>query len=135
FTIVIDNFQTDTADYADLLLPSTMQTEHADLHHAYGHIYLGWNEPAVAAAGECLPHTEIFRRLARRLGVSAPWVYGGADDLPRRCWDRPIPPWPGSPSSASSTRAGGAWRCRRRSCHSPTASRRRRAGCSSSLRR
>jgi anaerobic selenocysteine-containing dehydrogenase len=83
FTIVVDNFQTDTADYADLLLPGTMQTEHADLHHAYGHIYLGWNEAAVAAPGECLPHTEIFRRLARRLGVTEPCVYDGDDDLAR----------------------------------------------------
>ena len=83
FTIVIDNFQTDTADYADLLLPSTVQTEHADLHHAYGHIYLGWNEPAVAPPGECLPHTEIFRRLARRLGVREPCVYDSDDELAR----------------------------------------------------
>jgi anaerobic selenocysteine-containing dehydrogenase len=83
FTIVVDNFQTDTADYADLLLPGTMQTEHADLHHAYGHLYLGWNEPAVAAPGECLPHTEIFRRLARRLGVTEPSVYDRDDDLAR----------------------------------------------------
>src|SRR5262245_61693960 len=60
-----------------------MQTEHADLHHAYGHIYLGWNEPAVAAPGECLPHTEIFRRLARRLGVTEPCVYDSDDDLAR----------------------------------------------------
>ena len=81
FTIVVDNFQTDTADYADLLLPSTMQTEHADLHYSYGHIYLGWNEPAVAPPGECLPHTEIFRRLARRLGVTEPTVYASDDEL------------------------------------------------------
>src|SRR5262245_56278302 len=60
-----------------------MQTEHADLHHAYGHIYLGWNEPAVTAPGECLPHTEIFRRLARRLGVTEPSVYDSDDDLAR----------------------------------------------------
>ena len=91
FTIVVDNFQTDTADYADLLLPSTMQTEHADLHHAYGHIYLGWNEPAVAAPGECLPHTEIFRRLARRLGVTEPCVYDSDDDLARAVLDAPDP--------------------------------------------
>ncbi|HEU5196316.1 MAG TPA: molybdopterin oxidoreductase family protein [Methylomirabilota bacterium] len=91
FTIVIDNFQTDTADYADLLLPSTMQIEHADIHHAYGHIYLGWNEPAVAPPGECLPHTEIFRRLARRLGVTEPCVYDGDDDLARALLDSPDP--------------------------------------------
>jgi anaerobic selenocysteine-containing dehydrogenase len=87
FTVVIDNFPTDTADYADLLLPSTMQTEHADLHYAYGHIYLGWNEPAVAPPGECLSHTEIFRRLARRLGVTEPCVYASDDDLARAVLD------------------------------------------------
>jgi anaerobic selenocysteine-containing dehydrogenase len=86
-TVVIDNFQTDTADYADLLLPSTMQTEHADLHYAYGHIYLNWNAPAVAPPGECLPHTEIFRRLARRLGVTEPCVYDEDDDLARAVLD------------------------------------------------
>jgi anaerobic selenocysteine-containing dehydrogenase len=83
FTVVVENFQTDTADYADLLLPGTMQTEHADLHYSYGHIYLNWNEPAVPAPGECLPHTEIFRRLARRLGVTEPCVLDGDDDLAR----------------------------------------------------
>jgi len=83
FTVVVDNFQTDTADYADLLLPSTLQIEHADLHYAYGHLYLNWNEPAVAAPGECLPHTEIFRRLARRLGVTEPCVYDSDEDLAR----------------------------------------------------
>jgi anaerobic selenocysteine-containing dehydrogenase len=65
FTVVIDHFQTDTADFADLLLPATMQTEHADLHNSYGHAYLAWNAPAVAAPGECLSNSEIFRRLAR----------------------------------------------------------------------
>ncbi|HEX2441388.1 MAG TPA: molybdopterin oxidoreductase family protein [Methylomirabilota bacterium] len=83
FTIVVENFPTDTADYADLLLPGTMQTEHADLHYSYGHIYLNWNEPAVAPPGECLPHTEIFRRLAHRLGVTEPCVYDSDDDLAR----------------------------------------------------
>ena len=75
FTIVVDHFQTDTADFADLLLPATMQTEHLDLHNSYGHAYLGWNEPAVAAPGECLSNTEIFRRLAHALGVAEPSVY------------------------------------------------------------
>jgi anaerobic selenocysteine-containing dehydrogenase len=91
FTVVVDNFQTDTADYADLLLPGTMQTEHADLHHAYGHIYLSWNEPAVPPPGECLPHTEIFRRLARRLGVTEPCVYDSDDDLARAVLDSDDP--------------------------------------------
>jgi anaerobic selenocysteine-containing dehydrogenase len=64
FTVVVEHFPTDTVDYADIVLPATMQPEHADLHCAYGHLYLAWNEPAVEAPGECLPNSEIFRRLA-----------------------------------------------------------------------
>jgi anaerobic selenocysteine-containing dehydrogenase len=84
FTVVIDHFQTDTADYADLLLPATMQTEHADLHYAYGHLYVAWNEPAVAPPGECLPNSEIFRRLARALGVTEPCVYDSDEEMARQ---------------------------------------------------
>ncbi|HTY80670.1 MAG TPA: molybdopterin-dependent oxidoreductase [Candidatus Bathyarchaeia archaeon] len=87
FTVVIDHFQTDTADFADLLLPATMQTEHADLHHAYGHVYLAWNAPAVAAPGECLSNSEIFRRLARALRVTEPCVYDSDEDLARAVLD------------------------------------------------
>src|SRR5262245_4397707 len=87
FTVVIDHFQTDTADYADLLLPATMQTEHVDLHNSYGHAYLGWNPPAVAPPGECLPNTEIFRRLARALGTTEPCVYDADEDLARAVLD------------------------------------------------
>ena len=87
FTVVIDHFQTDTADFADLLLPATMQTEHADLHNSYGHAYLAWNAPAVAAPGECLSNSEIFRRLARALGVTEPSVYDSDEDLARAVLD------------------------------------------------
>jgi anaerobic selenocysteine-containing dehydrogenase len=45
FTVVIEQFPTDTVDYADIVLPSTMQTEHLDVHDGYGHLYLAWNEP------------------------------------------------------------------------------------------
>jgi anaerobic selenocysteine-containing dehydrogenase len=75
FTVVIDHFATDTADYADIVLPSTMQPEHMDLHSGYGHLYLVWNEPAVAPPGECLPATEIFRRLAAAMGLAEPCLY------------------------------------------------------------
>jgi len=87
FTVVIDHFQTDTADFADLLLPATMQTEHADLHNSYGHAYLAWNAPAVAAPGECLSNSEIFRRLGRALGVTEPSVYDSDEDLARAVLD------------------------------------------------
>jgi anaerobic selenocysteine-containing dehydrogenase len=79
FTVVIEQFPTDTVDYADIVLPSTMQTEHTDVHDGYGHMYLAWNEPAVEPPGECLPHTEIFRRLARAMGLTEPALYD--DDL------------------------------------------------------
>ncbi len=87
FTVVIDHFQTDTADYADLLLPTTMQPEHAELNSAYGHLYLMWNEPAVPPQGECLPSTEIFRRLARQMGLNDPCLYDSDEDLARAALD------------------------------------------------
>ncbi|HEX2312211.1 MAG TPA: molybdopterin oxidoreductase family protein [Thermomonospora sp.] len=81
FTVVMEHFQTDTADYADLVLPATMQHEHADLHNGYGHLYLAWNEPAVAPPGECLSTTETFRRLAHRLGLTEPSLYDSDEAL------------------------------------------------------
>jgi anaerobic selenocysteine-containing dehydrogenase len=89
FTVVIEHFQTDTADFADLLLPATMQTEHADLHIAYGHLYVAWNEPAVAPPGECLPNSEILRRLARALGRTESCLYDSDEGLARAVLDTP----------------------------------------------
>ncbi len=91
FTIVIDHFQTDTADYADLLLPATMQTEHADLHYAYGHLYISWNEPAVPPPGECLSNSEIFSRLARKLGLTEPCLYDSDEDMARQVLNADAP--------------------------------------------
>jgi len=68
FTVVLEHFQTDTADYADFVLPATTQLEHLDVHLSYGHLYQVANNPAIAPLGEALPNTEIFRRLARRMG-------------------------------------------------------------------
>ncbi|WP_433136358.1 molybdopterin-containing oxidoreductase family protein [Actinomadura nitritigenes] len=81
FTVVLEQFPTDTVDYADIVLPATAQHEHADLHEGYGHLYLTWNEPAVAPPGECLPTSETFRRLARRMGVEEPAVYDSDERL------------------------------------------------------
>src|SRR5258708_3958111 len=72
FTVVIDHFQTDTADYADILLPATTQLEHWDVHKSYGHLYVLANNPAIAPLGEALPNSEIFRRLAARMGFDEP---------------------------------------------------------------
>ncbi len=72
FTVVMDHFVTDTALYADILLPATTQVEHWDLHTSYGHYYLALNRPAIAPVGESRPNTEIFRSLARALGLPHP---------------------------------------------------------------
>ncbi|MEU7202984.1 molybdopterin-dependent oxidoreductase [Streptomyces sp. NPDC045470] len=91
FTVVMDHFQTDTADYADILLPATMQTEHLDVHDGYGHLYVNWNEPAVAPPGECLSTTETFRRLARAMGLTEPALYAGDEELASDLLDSPHP--------------------------------------------
>ncbi|MDE1171432.1 MAG: molybdopterin oxidoreductase family protein [Verrucomicrobium sp.] len=75
FTIVLEHFQTDTADYADLLLPATTQLEHLDVHKSYGHTYVMLNEPAIAPLGEARPNTEIFRGIARYMGLDEPALY------------------------------------------------------------
>ena len=70
FCVVHDIFRTDTADYADILLPATTQLEHVDVHHSYGHLYVQATNRAVAPLGEALPNTELFRRLAARMGFT-----------------------------------------------------------------
>lgn len=79
FTVVLEHFQTDTADYADFVLPATMQMEHLDIHTSYGHTDVLWNHPAVAAPGECRPNSAIFRALAERMGLHHPALQ--EDDL------------------------------------------------------
>ena len=70
FTVVLEQFPTDTADYADYVLPATTQLEHWDILKPYGHLHLALNRPAIAPLGESLPNSEIFRRLARAMGYT-----------------------------------------------------------------
>jgi anaerobic selenocysteine-containing dehydrogenase len=84
FTVVVEHFLTDTARYADVILPATMQVEHQDLLIAYGHLYLAWNEPATPPPGECLPTTEMFRRLARRMGLDTPELFDSDEAMARQ---------------------------------------------------
>jgi anaerobic selenocysteine-containing dehydrogenase len=72
FTVVLEHFQTDTADYADYVLPATTQLEHWDVHLAYGHTDVLLNRPAIAALGEAKPNTQVFRELAQRMGYMEP---------------------------------------------------------------
>jgi anaerobic selenocysteine-containing dehydrogenase len=67
FTVVHEQFQTDTADYADVLLPATTQLEHFDIHGSYGHMYVQVNDPAIAPLYEAKSNTDVFRLLAKRL--------------------------------------------------------------------
>jgi anaerobic selenocysteine-containing dehydrogenase len=83
FTVVMDHFQTDTADYADILLPATTQLEHYDVHKSYGHFYVLGNNPAIAPVGESLPNSEVFRRLAARMGFDEPCFRDSDEDICR----------------------------------------------------
>jgi len=67
FTVVLEHFQTDTADYADYVLPATTQLEHWDVHTSYGHTDILLNRPAIAPLGEARSNAEIFRQLARAM--------------------------------------------------------------------
>ncbi|HEU5322139.1 MAG TPA: molybdopterin-dependent oxidoreductase, partial [Methylomirabilota bacterium] len=87
FTVVAEHFLTDTARYADIVLPATMQIEHQDLLIAYGHLYLSWNEPAAPPPGECLPHTEMLRRLARSMGLATEALYDSDEAMARQLLD------------------------------------------------
>jgi anaerobic selenocysteine-containing dehydrogenase len=72
FTVVVEHVMTDTARFADVVLPATTQVEHHDVMWSWGQTYLAWNEPAIAPQGEALSNAEIFRRLGLRLGFSDP---------------------------------------------------------------
>jgi anaerobic selenocysteine-containing dehydrogenase len=91
FTVVLEHFQTDTADYADWLLPATTQLEHWDVHASYGHLYVTLNRPAIEPVGESLPNSEIFRRLAARMGLDDPAFRDGDLDLIRQALDTDNP--------------------------------------------
>ena len=84
FTVVLEHFQTDTADYADVLLPATTQLEHLDIHRSYGHTYAMLNMPAIRPLGESKPNTEIFRLLAKRMGFDEPCFDDSDEDLIRQ---------------------------------------------------
>ncbi len=68
FTIVADHFMTDTAAYADIVLPAAMGAEMEDMVLSWGHLYLTYNEKCIEPPGEALPNQEIFRRLAKLMG-------------------------------------------------------------------
>jgi anaerobic selenocysteine-containing dehydrogenase len=89
FTVVHELFMTDTARYADVLLPATSQLEQLDIHKSYGHVDVSFNEPSIAPLGEAVPNTELFRRLAARMGFDEPCFSDDDETLARQAfrWD------------------------------------------------
>jgi anaerobic selenocysteine-containing dehydrogenase len=91
FTVVLEQFQNDTADYADFLLPATTFLEHTDLYLAYGHYYLQLARPALAPPGETRSNVEVFRALAERMGFDDPCFRDSDDEMIRTLLDSPHP--------------------------------------------
>jgi anaerobic selenocysteine-containing dehydrogenase len=81
FVVVLEQFMTDTAALADVVLPATTQLEHLDVLFSWGHHYLTWNEPAIEPVGEAKPNTETFRLLASRLGFADPCFNDSDEEL------------------------------------------------------
>jgi anaerobic selenocysteine-containing dehydrogenase len=87
FTVVLEHFQTDTADWADIVLPATTQLEHWDIHLAYGHHYVSLNQPSIEPVGDAKPNSEIFRLLAARMGLDHPAMRDDDETLIRQALD------------------------------------------------
>ena len=88
FTVVHDLFLTDTANYADIVLPATSQFEHFDIHNSYGHFYVQVNHPAIAPIGDAKPNTEVFRMLAKGMGFEDELFATSDVELGRQCFER-----------------------------------------------
>ncbi len=83
FTVVHELFETDTARYADILLPATSQLEHVDLHKPYGHLSLQYNMPAIAPQGEARSNWDVMRCLSSAMGFNEPWLQQDAHEVIR----------------------------------------------------
>ena len=81
FTVVHELFETDTARYADILLPATSQLEHVDLHKPYGHMSLQYNMPAIAPQGEARSNWDVMRNLSSEMGFHEYWLHQDANEV------------------------------------------------------
>ena len=88
--MVLEQFQTDTADYADYLLPATTQLEHWDVHTSYGHTDALLNRPAIAPLGQARPNAAIFRSLAVRMGFTEPCFSDDDETLCRAAYGKQV---------------------------------------------
>ncbi|WP_349294806.1 molybdopterin-dependent oxidoreductase (plasmid) [Thioclava sp. 'Guangxiensis'] len=93
FTVVSDHFVTDTAKFADIVLPATTQVEQEDIMFSWGHMYLSYNNPAVPPLGEAVSNTELFRRLAAAMGYDDDPCFSMSDaEMIARAldWEHPV---------------------------------------------
>jgi anaerobic selenocysteine-containing dehydrogenase len=92
FTVVSEHFLTDTAKYADIVLPATTQLEQKDIMFSWGHLYLTYNNPAIEPLGEAVSNTELFRRLAKAMGIEDPSFYRTDDEMIEASldWTNPV---------------------------------------------
>ncbi|HQY30260.1 MAG TPA: molybdopterin-dependent oxidoreductase, partial [Thermomicrobiales bacterium] len=81
FTVVHELFMTDTAQYADLILPAVTQLERVDLHRPYGHLHLQYNQQAIAPRGEAVSNWSLMQRLATAMGFDEPWLHQSAEEI------------------------------------------------------
>jgi anaerobic selenocysteine-containing dehydrogenase len=91
FTVVHEQFFTDTTDYADIVLPATTFFEHKDLQTAYGHYFLQVSDQAMNPVGECRSNVEMFRALAERMGFEDDCFRETVDSMIDRALDSPNP--------------------------------------------
>lgn len=89
FTVVHEQFPTDTADYADILLPATTQLEHFDIHSSYGHLYVQTNEPAIAPLAEAKSNNDVFRLLAKAMKFELELFQSSDEELARESMQAP----------------------------------------------
>ncbi|WP_020561070.1 molybdopterin-containing oxidoreductase family protein [Thiofilum flexile] len=87
FTVVLEHFMTDTAKYADIVLPATTQLEHVDIHKSYGHQYVLFNHPTIQPLGECKPNSEIFRLLAKQMDFSEACFHEDDETIASQAFD------------------------------------------------
>ena len=91
FTVVSEQFLTDTADYADIVLPATTQLEQFDIMFSWGHFYMSINNQAIEPLGESVPNVEQFRRISERMGLEDDWYRLPIEEMAEACYDWSAP--------------------------------------------
>ncbi len=89
FTVVHEQVMTDTAKWADIILPATTSFEHADLYASYWHTLIQWADPVISPIGEAKPNIEVFKLLAKGLGYTEPCFSDCEEDIARQALDLP----------------------------------------------